>query len=131
LEPAEPAYARKLVSDAVAYARAIGLEPHADFAAAELLFGDIAADDSTAEFTFGVDGKPVYIPGPDDTPRQIRQRVARLRSLLGDDGFGFEELEEDFEELEDEGYDAHFAPDPVDWLDLDESERRSQIVDYH
>jgi hypothetical protein len=128
VEPADPAYARKLVRDAVAYARSIGLEPHADFAAAELLFGDISADDSTAEFQFGVDGKPVYIPGPGDTPRQIRQRVERLRRLLGDDGFGFSEMEEDFE---DDGYDPHIAPDPEEWLDLDDDERRIQIVDYH
>ena len=131
LEPAEPAYARKLVRDAAAYARSIGIEPHADFAAAELLFGDISADDSTAEFTFGVDGKPVYIPGPDDTPRQIRQRVERLRRVLGNDGFDFAEGEEDFEEFEDDGYDPHIPPDPVEWLDLDEDERRIQIADYH
>ena len=131
LEPADPAYARKLVRDAVAYARSIGLEPPADYVAAELLFGDISADDSAAEFTFGVDGKPVYIPGPDDTPRQNRQRLERLRRVLGDDGFGFTEMEEDFEEFEDDGYDPHIPPDPDEWLDLDEDERRIQIVDYH
>jgi hypothetical protein len=131
LEPADPAYARKLVRDAVAYARSIGLEPHADFAAAELLFGDISADDSAAEFEFGVDGKPVYIPGPGDTPRQIRQRLERLRRVLGDDGFGFTEMEEDFDEFEDDGYDPHIPPDPEEWLDLEDDERRIQIVDYH
>jgi hypothetical protein len=135
LEPADPAYARKLVRDAVAYARSIGIEPHADFAAAELLFGDISADDSTAEFQFGVDGRPLYIPGPDDTPRQIRQRVERLRRALGNDGFGFTEDETDFdfedlEEFEDD-YDAEIPPDPEAWLALDESERQLQIVDYH
>jgi hypothetical protein len=89
LEPADPCHARKLLRDAVAYARSLGLGPHADYAACELLFGAHSADDCAAEFSFGVDGRPVYMPGPGETPMQIRQRLRRLFRRLGPDGFDF------------------------------------------
>ncbi len=44
LIPVDPSYARKLLRDAAAYALSLGLPPHADYASAELLFGDVAAD---------------------------------------------------------------------------------------
>lgn len=67
-----PAYARKLVEQSVAYARTIGIEPPKAFAAAALLFGDIDASECTDEFTFGQDGKPLYVVGgerPEDILR--------------------------------------------------------------
>jgi hypothetical protein len=64
LEAVDPAYARKLLRDAAAYARSLGLEPHGDYAAAESLFGGAAAEACEVEFQFGYEGKPLYIPGP-------------------------------------------------------------------
>ena len=64
--------------------------PHRDFAAVERLFGDVNADASDAVFSFGQDGKPVYIPGPTDTPTLIRRRTEQLQKYLGENGFGFE-----------------------------------------
>jgi hypothetical protein len=48
----------------------------------------VSTDASEAVFRFGRDGKPVYIPGPSDSPSVIRQRIAQLQRHLGDDGFG-------------------------------------------
>jgi hypothetical protein len=56
----------------------------------ERIFGDVSVDASDAVFRFGRDGKPVYIPGPNDTAPLIRRRIAQLQKGLGDDGFGFE-----------------------------------------
>jgi hypothetical protein len=100
---ADPAYGRKLLRDLVAYARAIGFEPHRDFAAAELLFGDVSAAACDVGFTFGVDGKPLYVPGLDESPVQIHRRLAHLRERLGPDGFDFVDLDEDVDEGDDAG----------------------------
>ena len=86
----DPAYARKLLRDLAAWSRSLGFAPHRDFAAVERIFGDVNADASDALFQFGRDGKPLYIPGPDDTAPVIRRRVEQLRKHLGDEGFSWE-----------------------------------------
>ncbi|MBI3678142.1 MAG: hypothetical protein HY243_16150 [Proteobacteria bacterium] len=79
--------ARKLLRDAAAWAESIGFAPHKDFVAVERAFGDVDCDASTRRYTFGVNGKPLYVPGPTETRAQIRQRIEQLRRRLGPDGF--------------------------------------------
>ena len=86
----DPSYARKLLRDLAAWSQSIGFAPHRDFAAVERMFGDVSADTSDAVFRFGRDGKPVYIPGPNDNALLIRRRIEQLQKYLGDNGFGFE-----------------------------------------
>jgi hypothetical protein len=129
-EAVDPSYARKLLRDAVAYARSLGLEPNADYAAVEPLFGDIDADACEAQFQFGYEGKPLYVPGPSESPTQIRRRLDHLLRRLGDDGFQFCAIEDaldalewrdDEDEDEDDdadvdvagAYDPAVAPDPA------------------
>ena len=141
LTPVDPAYARRLLRDAAAYAQSLGLEPHPDYAAAELLFGDVAADACDVEFEFGLEGRPFYVPGPSESPTQIRRRIDRLRRRLGDDGFDFgmpEEAIDMLDELDDDelgdhetDYDPDIGPDPADWLALEEGERLLRVKDYH
>jgi hypothetical protein len=83
----DPACARNLLRDLAAWSRSIGFAPHRDFAAVERIFGNVSADASDAVFRFGRDGKPAYIPGPNDSASVIRQRIAQLQKHLGDDGF--------------------------------------------
>jgi hypothetical protein len=136
LTPVDPPYARKLLRDAAAYAQSLGLPPHPDYATAELLFGDVAADACDIAFEFGHEGRPLYVPGPTDSPTQIRRRVERLRRRLGDDGFDFA-LPEDALDAPDElddgemGYDPDVGPDPAHWLALEDGERLRQAKDYH
>ena len=141
-EAVDPSYARKLLRDAVAYARSLGLEPHADYAAIEPLFADVAADACEVQFEFGFQGKPLYVPGPSELPTQIRRRLDRLRRRLGADGFVFGEIEDASDALEEpvdenadadvEGaYDPAVAPDPEGWLALGEQERLDLVSDYH
>lgn len=87
-----PEFARKIVDGALAYAEAIDLEPHDDFFSAEAIFGDIEADDATEEFTFGRNGKPCYINGPEETEEQIQAILAHLKEKCGEDGFVFERV---------------------------------------
>lgn len=147
LAAADLPYARKLLRDAVAYAQSLGLPPHPDYAAAEPLFGEANADACDVQFQFGCEGRPLYVPGPGDSPTQIRRRLDRLRRKLGDDGFDFgafddgldaledangDEEDDDEEDFDVEGaYDPAIAPDPTEWLALDEDERLSQVKAYH
>jgi len=143
--PVEPAYVRKLLGDLVHYAGSLGFEPPGEFRAAELLFGDARAMDCATSFEFGDGGMPHYIPGPSDTPSQIRQRLKRLSAKLGADGFLFSEAPDDDTDLDfddmdvevvDDGddsdvYDPAVAPDAADWLTLDEQERLYFVEAYH
>jgi hypothetical protein len=90
LIPVEPSYARKLLRDLAAWAQSIGFAPHRDFATVEPLFGEVSADASDAVFQFGHDGKPFYIPGPSEPPSLVQRRIAHLREVLGNDGFGLD-----------------------------------------
>jgi hypothetical protein len=71
-----PACARKLVEDSIAYARNLGLEPHPDYKHAARVLGGIDARECETVFTFGHEGKPLYIQGPNDSPA-IAERVLR------------------------------------------------------
>lgn len=137
LEAVAPAYARKLVRDAGAYGRSLGIEQHPDMASAELLFGGVSADSSDAVFSFGREGRPAYIPGPGESASQIRRRVERLRRKLGEGGFDympaeFDDLSEAFDESELEGgYDPEVEPDAASWLALDDGARQILVGDWH
>jgi hypothetical protein len=85
----DPGYARKLLRDLAAWSQSIGFAPHEDFAAVERMFGDVSADASDAVFRFGRDGKPIYIPGPNDSVRLVQRRMEQLQKHLGDDGLDF------------------------------------------
>lgn len=144
----DPACARKLLRDLVAWSRSIGLAPHPDYAAAELLFGDVSADGCTESFRFGRDGKPLLIRGPLDTSTRIRQRIEALRRKVGEDGFDYvpaDEIGDDDDIFDDEDldvddaieavtgirYDPDMTPDPAGWLALDEGERTLLAEAYH
>jgi hypothetical protein len=88
-ENLEPAAVRKLIEGAVAYARSLGLHPHPDYQKAKHIFGDINAAECTDEFEFGKDGKPYFIPGPDDTPERCQQILKTLEESCGPSGFEY------------------------------------------
>jgi hypothetical protein len=88
-EPVDPSYARKLLREAAKYGDSLGFRPHRDFTAVEALFGEISADACDTVFRFGQDGKPCYIPSPNESQAKIRKTLERLRSRLGDGGFTY------------------------------------------
>jgi len=79
----DPSYARKLLRDAADWAASIGFAAHRDFAVIERLFGDVRADASDATFQFGREGKPFHVPGPKESPTQVRLRFEALGHALG------------------------------------------------
>jgi hypothetical protein len=89
LKPVAPAYARKLVRDLAAWAQSIGFQPHRDFTVAERILGDVDVASCGETFTFGRDGKPFYVAGPDEPPALVHQRMQRLSERVGSGGFDY------------------------------------------
>jgi hypothetical protein len=83
LEPVSPESFAKLVTEAVAYASALGLQPHPDYEEARLLLAGIDSSLSNEQFKFGKDGKPFYIQGPHDSPARMAQIAARMKAVGG------------------------------------------------
>lgn len=96
LDAAEPSYARRLIEGAVEYARDLGFKPHRDYRDARLILGDIIPDKSLGNFSFGKDGKPLYINGPDDSRQRINHILSTLEDRCGKDGFIFYVKQEEF-----------------------------------
>lgn len=84
-----PACARKLVEGAVAYALALGFSPPRDYKKARHVFGSVKAQDCPNDFTYGKDGKPLYIAGPNDDEERIARVLRVLTAKLGQDGFHY------------------------------------------
>lgn len=84
-----PPCARKLVEDAVAYARQLGFEPHPDYRKGARVFGGIDPSTCTQQFTFGSKGKPLYIQGPDDSPAMVERVMGALTRRCGEGGFHY------------------------------------------
>jgi len=81
----EPACARKLVRDAAAYAAGLGLPAAKDTPTVEVIFGEVDIAACTETFTFGQDGKPLYVPGPYEPPTRIRTVMQALEQHLAPD----------------------------------------------
>jgi hypothetical protein len=86
LLPVDPAYARKLLHDLASWATSIGFPPHRDFATVERLFGSVNAEECREKFRFGHDGKPVYMSGPSETPRQVLRRLEQFEEQFASVG---------------------------------------------
>lgn len=89
LQPEEPACAVKLIRSAEAYARDLGLDAHPDYAFARRIFADIDPAVCSRDFTFGQDGKPLYVSGPNETEADSRRIMDILSKKLGPDGFHY------------------------------------------
>lgn len=70
--------------------------PHKDYRVAKEifgeinLFGDVNEKDCPSEYSFGKDGKPLYVARPSDTPQRYRRVVDTLMAKCGPGGFYFE-----------------------------------------
>jgi hypothetical protein len=84
-----PACARKLIEGAVAYAEGMGFAPHRDFKKARRAFGSVNARDCPETFTYGKDGKPLFIAGPNDDNERVDRIMRTLAAKLGPDGFHY------------------------------------------
>jgi hypothetical protein len=98
---AEPAHARKLIREAIAYAARLKRSPAKNTAVIEAIFGDVNPDDCECIYTFGGPDGSTF-PGADDdgpsviemmrrviqqtlTPEEQEMLAARIRDEPGDD----------------------------------------------
>jgi hypothetical protein len=86
LERVKPECVRKLVIEAVKYARSFGFQPHQDYKEARLIFGDIDASQCEQTFEFGHEGKPLYIQSPYDSPARVKEIMKTLSNRCGPGG---------------------------------------------
>jgi hypothetical protein len=84
-----PSCARKLIEGAVRYAEELGFSPHQDYQNAKGIFGDIDADACPTEFTYGRDGKPFYIRGPNESVSRAKGIVDQLQRKCGEGNFEY------------------------------------------
>jgi hypothetical protein len=87
--PIDPGYGRKLLRELSQWSASLGFMPHADFAVAERLFGDVEVPTFEANFQFGRGGKVVYMPGPSESPLLVRRRIEQLTERLEPGGFDY------------------------------------------
>ncbi|MBV8357342.1 MAG: hypothetical protein JO189_05330 [Deltaproteobacteria bacterium] len=106
MTPIEACCLKKLVLGAAAYAESLGFSPHEDYAAALMVLEGIDVQDCEAEYTFGRNGKPFYVRGPNESQAESQRIIEQLRQRCGEDGFDFligtdmdEEDEEDEENI--------------------------------
>jgi len=107
-ERLHPACAKKLIEGAVTYAATLGFDPARDFRKAKRVLTGLAVADCPETFTYGRDGKPFYVEGPDDTLERTDRVLTLLEKRFGDDGFGYELFEDD-SDIDDDPLDARGA----------------------
>jgi len=81
--------AKKLVEGAVLYANKLGFSPHYDYKEAQKIFGAIDVDSCPVKYTYGQDGKPFYIRGPNESVSQAKRIVDTLNKKCGEEGFDY------------------------------------------
>ncbi|WP_219461794.1 helix-turn-helix domain-containing protein [Nonomuraea rhizosphaerae] len=78
--------ARHLVHGSVDHARGLGLEPYEMFESASHLLGEWTP--GTSAITFGREGRPYYVPGPNDESAKV---IRKMEAAVGASGFDVSE----------------------------------------
>lgn len=84
-----PAYARKLIEGSVRYAQQFGFAPDAGYKKACKVFGGIDIRDCAEVFTYGFEGKPHYMTGPNDSPERAQMILSQLERACGPEQYHF------------------------------------------
>jgi len=110
MRPITPPCLVKIVHGGVAYAQSFGFSPHPDYRHAAKLLEGIDPATCEQEFTFGRNGKPFYIQGPNESSAQaeaIMQRIAAQGGhfmvggpISGREDFGDDDIEDELDEYD-------------------------------
>jgi hypothetical protein len=53
------------------------------------VFGGIRSEECDRAFTYGHDGKPLFVQSPNDSPESVHRVMTTLTRRLGTDGFHY------------------------------------------
>ena len=87
MERMHPAWAKKFVEGAVAYADNLGLSPHRDYRKARRALSGIDTSICTETFTYGNNGRPHFIQGDMEDEERAARIIAALNARVGPDGY--------------------------------------------
>ena len=89
LENIHPSCARKLIEQCVNFSDGLGFIPHKDFKISRQLLTDIDPTVCPIKYTFGKDGKPFYISGPNENLNQSKKIIDSLLQHCGEGNFDY------------------------------------------
>jgi len=89
LDNIQPACLRKLIDECVGYSEKLGFKPHKDFKASKQLLMDIDTTACPNNYSFGRDGKPFYLAGPNESEQKSKQIVNTLLRNCGEGNFDY------------------------------------------
>jgi len=89
LETLHPSCARKIIEQSVEYSDKLGFNPHKDYKISRQLLMDLDPNVCPNQYTFGKDGKPFYISGPNENQNQSKKIVEKLFRNCGEGNFDY------------------------------------------
>lgn len=104
LSPCPPDLAHQIIYQSIDYAARFGFKPQKDYKWSQLVLEPRGTLPEPYDLTFGVDGKPCYVPGPADNVAAI---LAKLERTAGPGNYDFRnpfdlssDLSSDWDELD-------------------------------
>jgi hypothetical protein len=97
--------AKKLLEGAVEYARNLGFSPHSDYLNARDILNNVDLNACPVKYTFGKNGKPFYINGPNESENKSKKIIDTLTKKCGEGNFDYSIMvgdENDFDDFLDE-----------------------------
>jgi hypothetical protein len=89
LENIHPSCLRKMIDECINFSAKLGFKPHKDYKISRQLLMDIDPTVCPNEYSFGKDGKPFYISGPNETEHQAKMIVNKLLRSCGEGNFDY------------------------------------------
>jgi len=83
----DPPSAKRLIEDALTYAKSFGFSPHNDYPRVKPIWNGIDSSRAQESFEMGKDGKPFFFAGPHDSPAECRRIVDILERKCGPEGY--------------------------------------------
>ena len=80
---------KKLIEGAVTYALDLGFKPHSDYKVAIRILDNVDPVSCPVSYSYGSDGKPLYIQGPHETPSRANKIIEKLRRKCGEGGYDY------------------------------------------
>ncbi len=78
METIHPACARKLIEGSVEFAHQYGIAPHKEYKTVKLIFGNFDPDACPSSYEYGKDGEPLFVPGPYDNQKKIKEIFKKI-----------------------------------------------------